>query len=56
MTDIIDALIPALFILLVAFIFWGLGWLIHVDQTNTQQLAEECIAAGQQWVIGNCVK
>lgn len=50
-----DDIVPIMFILLVALIVAGAGWLINIDQTNAQQLAEHCIAAGQQWVNGSCV-
>ena len=42
--------------LVAAMLLVAFGFLIHTEQTNAQQLAEQCVTAGQQWVRGDCVK
>lgn len=41
---------------LLSFSIYGLGHIVLVDMHQYQVRYEQCIAAGMQWVEGNCVK
>ena len=41
---------------LFAFLLYGFGYIGLVDIKQSQVRYEQCIAAGMQWVEGNCVK
>ena len=43
------------FLVLCAFVAWGIGYLIMIDMGHSLQLKEQCIAAGKQIVEGNCI-
>jgi hypothetical protein len=60
MIKLLDNLIDQLPIILLAavsvFFMWGLGYLILADMKDSAVFKEQCVAAGNQYVKGNCVK
>jgi len=60
MIKLLDNLIDQLPIILLAavsvFFMWGLGYLILADMEDKRIFKEQCVAAGTQYVNGNCVK
>lgn len=40
----------------VVFIVGGLGFLIWSDMSRTERAYNTCIAAGMEWVNGDCTK
>jgi len=60
MIKLLDNLIDQLPIILLAavsvFFMWGIGYLILADMKDSAVFKEQCVAAGNQYVKGNCVK
>ena len=60
MIKLLDNLIDQLPIILLAavsvFFMWGLGYLILADMEDNRVLKEQCVAAGNQYVSGSCLK
>jgi hypothetical protein len=43
-------------VLLVAFIAWGLAYLIIFDTKNYKERYNTCISADMQWINGTCIR
>jgi hypothetical protein len=56
MSDFWGNLVPLAGIACLAFFIYGLGQVIFDDMEKDQLRYEQCIAAGNQWVEGSCVK
>ena len=60
MIKLLDNLIDQLPVILLAavsvFFMWGLGYLILADMEDNGVFKEQCVAAGNQYVKGSCVK
>lgn len=60
MIKLLDNFIDQLPIILLAavsvFFLWGIGYLILADMEDKKVFREQCIAAGNQYVNGSCVK
>ena len=54
--NLIDQLPSILLTIVAVFLMWGLGYLIISDTVNTKEFKQQCIAAGMQYVSGNCLK
>lgn len=54
--NIIDQLPWILLAAVSVFFMWGLGYLILADSEDNRLFREQCVAAGNQYVSGNCVK
>lgn len=48
MSEILIALVVLVFIV-------GVGYLITLDQANTERAYNTCISAGKQYVLGSCI-
>jgi len=42
-------------IVFLSFLF-GVGYLIAIDVANDQEVATQCIAAGMEYIDGDCMK
>jgi hypothetical protein len=42
-------------IVIISFLF-GVGYLITIDIANNQDIATQCIAAGMEYIRGDCMK
>lgn len=51
-----DNIVELGFILLTAFLIWGIGFLIVKELNNADNQYNACIEAEMQWVRGNCVR
>lgn len=51
-----DIIPPILFFLLVVFIFGGLGYMIQSSEAQRERQYNTCIAAGNQYLNGDCIK
>ena len=60
MIKLLDNLIDQLPVILLAavsvFFMWGLGYLILADMEDNRVFKEQCVATGNQYVKGSCVK
>lgn len=60
MIKLLDNLIDQLPVILLAavsvFFIWGLGYLILADMEDNRVFKEQCVATGNQYVKGSCVK
>ena len=60
MIKLLDNLIDQLPVILLAavsvFFIWGLGYLILADMEDNRVFKEQCVATGNQYVSGSCVK
>jgi hypothetical protein len=60
MIKLLDNLIDQLPIILLAavsvFFLWGIGYLILADMEYSRVFKEQCVAAGNQYVNGDCMK
>ena len=60
MIKLLDNLIDQLPVILLAavsvFFLWGLGYLILADMEDNRMFKEQCVATGNQYVKGSCVK
>ncbi len=60
MIKLLDNLIDQLPVILLAavsvFFMWGLGYLILADMEDNKVFKEHCVAAGNQYVSGSCLK
>lgn len=54
--QIAEQIVPLSALALCAFIVWGLGYLVVTDIEHSAVLKSECIAAGKQIIVGNCVE
>ena len=54
--NIIDQLPAILLAIVTLFFLWGLGYLILADMEDKKVFREQCVAAGNQYVKGSCVK
>ena len=43
-------------VLLIAFIAWGLAYLIIFDTKNYKERYNTCISADMQWINGTCIR
>ena len=51
-----DNIVELAFIFMGCFFLFGLGWLINSDENRKLVKYNQCIAAGMQYVAGDCVK
>lgn len=56
MSDFWDNFVPMILGICFVSILYGLGHIALVDIKQSQVRYEQCVAAGLQWVEGNCVK
>ena len=54
--DIGDNIVELALIFMVCFFLFGLGWLINSDENRKLVKYDQCIAAGMQYVSGDCMK
>lgn len=40
---------------LLAFVIWGLGYLLLTDMHMKQDARMSCIQGGKDWVVGSCI-
>ena len=51
-----DNVVELSMLALIAFAFWGMGYLIITGQEDMNKRYELCISAGKQYVEGSCVE
>jgi hypothetical protein len=56
MRAICDNIVELSVIALIAFFFFGIGYLIIQSERKTHDRSSQCIEAQMQWVGGNCVR
>lgn len=54
--NLIDQLPAILLAAVSVFFMWGLGYLILADMEDRKVFKEHCVAAGNQYVSGSCLK